>query len=452
MPVHRKLDPYALSRRAALEQARGDPRNQRLHQARSLAEFAPQALLYPLIPENLVLVVVFGLGQAAFDALLPGLWLAKLVPCALVVFLLEVVAHTAHGHGAPLRFTVDHLVSTAWRAVQAMVFVVGAVLLLIELARRDAPLATLAAYAACSLVLPAQLGLLAISDEFVAALDPRRWWDCVSAGGVAYAILVVLTAGALAGAAGVVPLWQAWLDVAQGVGLIAVDLAQVYLFFAAAHLLGAAFHVRREALGLVVLLQGKPAEEQDAESLAESVARVLALADEEEHHSRHDQAVALLATAPIGGHPPRPWLEALFEGACRRPKPYFAEAAGQRLIAQLVATQQWARALEVVVYAAQRWPRFQPAALDQRLLLAQHALERGDGYAFRQLTERLVELGVAPQAVDLGFLVARWCAERDDDAPAALAVLAPLLAQREHPTHRRIAALDAALRGAQRER
>jgi hypothetical protein len=445
--THRRRDPYTLSRAAAVEQARAQPRNRRLHEARSLADYAPHALAYPLLPENLVLVVAFGLGQALLDALFPHLWLARLLPCALVVFLLEVVAHTARGYGEPPRFTTAHLVAAFGRALPAMGLVGLAVVSLIVLVDRELHGATLVAFAFWSLALPAQLALLAITDDAFTAFDLRRAWHCLTAGGFAYAMLVVVTATVLAEPADIDLAWGALTDHLPASGSVVADLLQVYALFAVAHLLGAAFHLRRDALGLQAVVAARSEAEADAESLQESVARLLKLADEEEHHERHEAAAQLLLTAPFGSYPARPWLEELFEGACRRPKPYFAEAAGQRLVAHLVATQQWARALEVVVHAAQRWPRFQPANLDERVELARRAFELRATLAFRQLTERLEALGAAPQAVDLGFLVARWRAERDDDAAGALAALAPLLARTEHPAHRRIAALDAALRG-----
>jgi len=444
---HRKRDPYTLSRNAAVEQARALPRNRRLHEARSLADYAPQALIYPLLPENLVLVLAFGLGQALLDALLPDLWLARLLPCALVVFLLEVIAHTAQGFGEPPRFTAGHLVAAFGRALPAIFLVGIAAASLYELAERRMFGATLLAFGAWCLVLPAMLGHLALDGEWIEALDPRRWLDCLVAGGFACAMLVVLAATVLAAPAGIELAWGAIAARLPVAGSVAADLLQVWALLAVAHLLGAAFHIRREALGLRVILAARSEDEADAESLQESVARVLALADAEEHHRRDEAAVRLLATAGIGGHPPRAWLEELFEGACRRPKPYFADTAGQRLVAHLCANQQWARALEVVVHAAQHWARFQPGTLAERTALAHQAFERRAALAFRQLTERLDELGDAPQVVELGFLAARWRAEREDDAAGALALLAPLLARTEHPMHRRIAALDAALRG-----
>lgn len=447
MTVHRRVDPYTRSRVAARDQARSDPRNQRLHSAPSLADYAPQALLYPLQVENLVLVLGFGLAQTGLAMLFPDLWLAKLVPCALVVFLLEVVFHTAHGFATPPIFTVEHLVGVASRGLIAIVLVAAVAFGLAAAATSADPGTTLLLLGAGAILLPAQLGLLALTGEIAVAIDPRRWWGVLVAGGVAYWIVVVVTLAALAGAAGLRPAWSGALAALPAPGVFASELAQVYFFFAVAHLLGAAFHLRREVLGFEAIVTGRSEGEHDAESLQESVARLLKLADEEEHHERHDAAVQLLLTAPFGSYPARPWLEELFEGACRRPKPYFAEAAGQRLVAHLVAVQQWARALEVVVHATQRWPRFQPAALDQRVALAEHALELRATLAFRQLTERLEALGAAPQAVDLGFLVARWRAERDADPAGALRALAPLLARTEHPRHRRIAALDAALRG-----
>lgn len=443
MVTHRRRDPYALSRDAARAQARAEPRNARLLEARSLAQYAPQAVLYPLYPENLVLVLGFGVLQAIFDALLPDLWLTALLPCALVVYLLEVIAHTAQGHGTAPPFTADHLTTALGRALPAILVVLTVVVAIIHFGRADAPGAALMVLALASLLLPAQLGLLALTGESLASLDPRGWWNCIAAGGVAYALLVALTAVALASVAGLAPAWDQLFGGAPFITGVVVESLKVWAVLGAAHLLGAAFHLRREQLGLKVALSAKSDEESSTESREESVARLLALADAEESAGRPEAAVALLTTAPIGSHPTRPWLEDLFEGACRRPKPYFADSAGQRLVAHLVAEQQWVRALEIVVLAAQRWSRFQPAAADERLKLATQAFERGHALAFRLLTAEHAAAG--PIAVDLAFLAARWRAEREGDEAGARTLLAPLLAQSGHPAQRRIAAYAAAL-------
>lgn len=443
MATHRQLDPYARSREAAREQARAEPRNARLHHARSLADYAPQALLYPLQLECLVLVLVFGTLQAALDALLPSIWITALLPCALVVYLLEVVAHTSQGHGTAPPFTVEHLVAALARALPAILVVLATVVAIVQLQRHDESGAALLVLGFASLLLPAQLGLLALTGETLTSLDPRGWWGCIAAGGIAYAILVALTAVALASVAGIAPSWAMLLADLPFASGVLVQALQVYAVLAAAHLLGAAFHLRRDQLGLKVALSAKSDAETSVESREESVARLLALADAEEHHRRPEAAVALLSTAPIGSHAARPWLEDLFDGACRRPKPYFADAAGQRLVAHLVAEQQWVRALEIVVLAAQRWSRFQPASPGERLKLANQAFERRAELAFRLLTADAESAG--PCALELAFLVARWRAEREGDEAGARALLQPLLAQTAHPAQRRIVAYAAAL-------
>ena len=443
MATHRRLDPYALSRDAARAQARAEPRNARLLEARSLAQYAPQALRYPLYLENLVLVLGFGALQALIDSLLPEIWITALLPCALVVYLLEVIAHTSQGHGTAPAFTVDHLTSALSRALPAILVVLMVAVAIVQFGRNDEPGLALLTLAAASLLLPAQLGLLALTGETLASLDPRGWWRCIVAGGMAYALLVALTAVALASVAGIAPSWAAPIGDLPLVGGVALESFKVYAALAAAHLLGAAFHLRRGQLGLKVALSAKSDDESATESREESVARLLALADAEEDRRRPEAAVALLTTAPIGSHAPRPWLEDLFEGACCRPKPYFADSAGQRLVAHLVAEQQWVRALEIVVLAAQRWPRFQPASPEERLKLATQAFERGAALAFHRLTAEPETAGQS--ALELGFLAARWRAEREGDEAGARAMLVPLLAAASHPAQRRIAAYAAAL-------
>lgn len=443
MTTHRRLDPYENSRRAAREQARGEPRNARLLEARSLAAYAPHALLYPLYVESLVLVLLFGALQALIDAALPQIWLTQLLPCALVVYLLEVVAHTAQGYGTAPRFTIEHLVSALVRALPAVFAVLLAAVTIVQLEARDAWGWAFVALAVASILLPALLALLALRGAWIEAFDPRLWLRCILAGGYAYMILVAMTAAALASVVGIAPRWATLLEGLPFASGFVVQSLQVYAMFFAAHLLGAAFHLQRDRLELKVALSARSEDEVDSESLQESVARLLALADAEEHHHRDAAAVALLSTAPIGSYPARPWLEELFEGACRRPKPYFAETAGQRLVAHLVTEQQWSRALEVVVLAAQRWARFQPAASAERLKLAAQAFERRHALAFRYLTAAADAEGDV--ALELAFLAARWRAEREGDEVAARALLTPLLLSSSGALKQRIAAYAAAL-------
>jgi hypothetical protein len=441
--THRRIDPYERSRAAAREQARREPRNARLLQAPSLAAYVPAAALYPLYPENLVLVLLFGALQAGVDAALPEIWLTQLLPCALIVYLLEVVAHTAQGYATAPPFTVDHLTSALGRALPAIFAVLLAVVTILQLEQRDSWPEAFAALALASICLPAVLGLLALRGAWLEAFDPRRWLVCIAAGGYAYAILVAMTAVAIASVVGIAPRWATLLEGLPFASGLVVQTLQVYAVFFAAHLLGAAFHLQRDRLELKVAVRARSDDEADQESVQEAVARVLALADAEEHHGRDPAAVALLGTAPIGSHAARHWLEELFEGACRRPKPYFAETAGQRLVAHLVGEQQWSRALEVVVLAAQRWARFQPAAAADRRALAEQAFERRAALAFRLLT---ADDGAAGSvAGELAFLAARWRAERDGDEAAARALLAPLLAISSGALKQKVAAYAAAL-------
>jgi len=441
--THRRIDPYTLSRAAARDQARREPRNARLLEARSLAAYAPHALMYPLYLENLVLVLLFGGLQAAIDAALPEIWLTQLLPCALVVYLLEVVAHTAQGYGTSPPFTVDHLTAALGRALPAVFAVLLAVIVILQLERIDDWGGAFVALGLASICLPAVLGLLALRGAWLEAFDPRRWLTCIAAGGYAYAILVAMTAVALASVVGIAPRWATLLEGLPFASGFVAQTLQVYAVFAAAHLLGAAFHLQRDRLELKVALSARSDEEIETESVQEAVARLLALADAEEHHGRDAAAVALLSTAPIGSYAPRHWLEELFEGACRRPKPYFADTAGQRLVAHLVVEQQWSRALEVVVLAAQRWAKFQPASAAERRVLAEQAFERRAALAFRLLTAEHEAAGAV--AHELAFLAARWRAERDGDEAAARALLGSLLPVCSGALQQRVAAYAAAL-------
>lgn len=445
--AHRQLDPYSRARDAARDLARADPRNRRLHDARSLLEYLPAVAAYPLNLEVLLAALVLGTGFWLGTATIAGIWLGVAFSVGIVIYWLEIVRATAIGYGAPPGFAATAF-GRLLDALLALLPVVAFVVLAGFGASRGMPALHYGAIGVGAAVLPAILVVIAVEGSLIEALDPRRWARFVFDGGGPYWTTMALAAFLLwrAAAIGAPTASDVITNLERFTG-IADRILMVGLAFVFAHLLGAAVFLRREALGFQAVLQGKGDDEIATESLQESVARLLKLADAEEHHGRHEQAVSLIATEPMSSHAPRQWLEELFEGACRRPKPYFAEAAGQRLVAHLCAAQQWTRALEVVVHAAQRWHRFEPASLDDRVRLAGHALERGDALAFRQLTLHLDELGADPHAVELGFLVARWRAEREQDATGALAALAPLLARTEHPSHRRIAALDAALRG-----
>lgn len=413
-----------------------------------MLHYLPTAAVYPLCPELIGVVLVIGSGiWFGFQALI-GLWLGIPLLSGAMAYLVEITARTANGFATPPTFTAQHFVELPALGFAALLLLGLAVVGVTAAERHAAPWVGIGGLVAIALALPASLVVLGLERRLLRALDPRRVIPLMFQGGIAYLVIAALTAFVLRDAVALLPDAPSAEELAggrKGGGLLWA-LAVFYLALVAAHLLGAAVFLRRKAFDFRPTLEPMTELDESAVSLQESVARLLALADEEEHHSRHDAAVALLTTAAIGSHAPRPWLEELFEGACRRSKPYFAEAAGQRLVAHLVSIKQWVRALEVVVHAAQRWPRFQPANLDERVLLAQHAFDRHGVFAFRQLTERLEELGSAPQAVELGLLAARWRAEHDGDVAGALKLLAPLLALKAHPAHRRITALDAALR------
>lgn len=448
MPTHRRLDPYSRSRDAALELARADPRNARLHGARSLLAYLPFAFVYPLAPECLLLVVLLGAGiWLGFQALV-GLWFGVPLLAGALVYLLEVAAHAANGFGTTPVFTAAHLAHLPLVALEAVLIGALAVSAVMVGERSSSDWVVWSAPVVGGLLLPGVLVTLAVEQSLLRALDPRQLAAFVLRGGVPYLAVAALTALLLHAAPGQLPGVPEASELISGRKTSGVlwAITVFYLALVAAHLLGAMVFLRREALGFAAVLQAKSADQLDSESLQESVARLLALADVEEDQRRGDAAANLLRTGPFGSHAARPWLEELFEGACRRPKPYFAEAAGQRLVSHLVTTRQWPRALEVVVHATQRWSRFQPSSLPERVTLAEQALERGMAHAFRQLSADIGALGADPAAVDLGFLAARWAAEREDNHAAARAHLAPLLARREHPSHRRIVALDAALR------
>lgn len=445
MTTHRRLDPYARGREVARDLARADPRNARLHSARSLLAYLPWVALYPLYPELLVLVVVAGAALWLGFQSLTGLWLGVPLLAGLLTYLVEVVAATANGYATAPAFTAAHLTRLPLIAFKALLLLALAVSVVFVAGHNDAAWIGWAALVGVGLVTPACLALLGLEGGLAPALDPRNLAAFVSGGGAAYLGVALLcmvllyfapqllpqtpTAVELVGGgAGAGPLWSVWV---------------VYLAIAAAHLLGATVFIRREALGLRVTLAGRSADEHASETLQESVARCWIQVEAALMAEDDAAAERLVRTHPYGGHPPHAFLEAMFDRALAQPKPYLVIAAGERLLAHLIAARRWPRALEVYVHASERWARFQPALPSDRVQLATIALERGHALAFTRLTHESAAAGEI--AADLTFLAARWRAERDGDEAGARALLAPLLVAPAHPAQRRIAAYLAAL-------
>lgn len=430
--------------------ARAEPRNARLHSATSLVAYLPWALLYPLYPELLVLVVVLGaLTWLGFQTLM-GLWLGVIVLAGLLAYLVEIVWFSANGHGTAPAFTSHHLSRLPLAAFEALLLL-ALVLGLVFAAGEAGPWARWGAVLGLACIAPAAFALFGLDRTLASALDPAKLFAFVAGGGVGYAVVAVLTALLLAASDALLPAAPGSArDLVAGreSGGAAWAVATVYGAFASAHLLGALVFLRREALGIKTTLAGRSADEAARETLEGSVARCWAQVDAAMDAEDDAAAERILRSQTSGAHAPHPWLEALFDGALKRPKPFLIIAAAERLIAHLVATKRWPRALEVYVHARQRWARFQPALPEERVALAAAALERGDALAFGYLMEGVAEDPAAQP--ELAFIAARWRAERDKDEAGARALLAPVQGKAKGPLAQRIAAYAAALGGASR--
>ncbi len=425
--------------------ARADPRNARLHGARSLLEYLPFVVLYPLYPELLVVVIVIGAALwLGFQSLI-GLWFGIPILAGVLAHLIEIVAETANGRGTPPSYTHVHLVGLPLLAFKALLLLALAVTAVAIAFTADAGWIAWAVLAATALVLPASLVLLGLSRALSESLDPRNVFALIVQGGPAYLGVALLCMALLYAAPELLPTVPRPDELAGGrAGWGATGaIATLYLAIAAAHLLGAMVFIRREALGLRVTLVGRSDDEHAQETLQETVARCWVQVEAALMAEDDAAAERLVRTHPYGAHAPHPFLEAMFDSALARPKPYLVIAAGERLLAHLIAIQRWPRALEVFVHASERWAKFQPALPADRIRLAAVALERGHALAFSRLTQEREAAGDA--ATELTFLAARWRAERDGDEAGARALLAPLLQAPVDPTQRRIAAYVAAL-------
>jgi hypothetical protein len=441
---HRRTDPYARGREEARALARAEPRNARLHGARSLLAYLPWVLLYPLYPELLVLVVLLGAALWLSFASLLGLWLGVPLLAGLLAYLMEIVQASANGRATAPVYTAAHLSRMPLLAFEALLLFALAICTVFVAGHAEAAWIGGVALVGVGLLVPAAFVLLGLEGSLEPALDPRNLVALIAGGGGAYLMVALVCMALLWFAPELLPAAPKATELATGRAsagpLFAVGV--VYGAFAAAHLLGAMVYLRREALGLRVTLAGRSAEEEAHETLQESVARCWTQVDAALMAEDDAAAERLVRTHPFSAHPPHPWLEAMFEAALARPKPFLIIAAGERLLAELIAQKRWPRALEVYVHAGERWARFQPAAPAERVQLATIAFERGHALAFTRLTEHLAEAG--PAAAELRFLAARWRAERDGDETAAKLLLAPLL-QTEGPLRQKAAAYLAAL-------
>jgi hypothetical protein len=153
-------------------------------------------------------------------------------------------------------------------------------------------------------------------------------------------------------------------------------------------------------------------------------------------------AADAIQAEPGGPADLRRFHEDLFEQiSFRHRKVELLHLQGQRLIRQLIEGKRLARALDVAEQCFDAHRDFAPETPAEAVALADEALRtRRDGLFERLTHDAVTRHGGRPESASLTFLSAKYWYERRHDPARARQILQPLLALRDHPQHRQIAA------------
>ncbi|HUP91768.1 MAG TPA: hypothetical protein VM074_05925 [Solimonas sp.] len=394
----------------------------------SLLAYLPQILAYPLHgfcpPVTLMIALFTWIGVKSFM----GLPMLAITAIWALHYLLNIIDHTSHGHATPPPLGGEAAFLGIGTVFQALLLPLAALTAAWGLHFGPAARAVLGLAA---FLWPAALFALATSRDWNAAANPLRWLHVIAGMGLAYLLPCALLALGV-GLLGMVP---------AGAGLALLTALVCYVLFATAHLLGFVGYHRREQLDLDTRV-GDPAEKRAREDQEQRIEGLLARIEQ----SLNAGEVGTAARAIAAESGDRGFFEELFERLLRRRHPVLLHTAGRRLVTTLVAERRLARAVEVYEACEHQHPGFEPESPEQLPLLAGQALEQRLAGLFEKIAGDIERRYPGdPVAVPLGLLQARyWSEQRQDDA-RALAVLAPLRAQRQHPQHAQVESLVRAL-------
>lgn len=409
--------------------------DRRMAETPNLAKYLPRILLYPLSGHALATLLLLGtflwLGMQSIF----GIALLAIAAPWTFHYAEAVIDQTAAGRATPPQFGGEMIfLGSNFGALRPLLGIALAVSGW-KFARAYGPDAEIAALAVAAFLLPAWMLLVATHDSLLVAFNPAKLIGAIVGIGVTYFAVCLILALA---AAGVV------VSVGTGVQPVAI-FGSIYLWLMTFHLLGYVAYHRAEQLGFPVKTPAPTEASRAMERQSERVAAVLRGVDAALNARDLDGAGRALLSDPGGPADPRLFHEELFEELQRRRNVALVHLQGQRLVSLLVREKRLARALDIAETCFDAHRDFAPDTGAQAVALADAALQARREGLFQRLThDAATRYAGTPTAVSLQFLAAKQACDKRDEARAR-ELLRPLLAQKDHPQHRQIAAFAKAL-------
>lgn len=414
--------------------------DRRLAEADSLRQYAPQLLRYPVRGYALGVVIVVGiLFTLSLRAGIFGIAMDALLAAATCFYLLEVVGDTMTGRARPPVLGTEFFSEIEFGAIALMlVYLIGLILIPTYLGEFHRNAATLWLSRIMLFLFPAFIALLATEEHFWNALNPLKLGVFILQMGWAYLLVCLIM---------VASLWAARILGAHLLGVLPLMLF-LYCAILACHTLGFVAYHRQEQLGLSVAVE-KPTE--NTRKIAEREAALKRLLNRVDRlvAARNARAAAPLILTPAEEPvEPQYFYQELFEALHRRRDWALMLITGTRLIAVLAQHKHYKHALDIYEQCLDVTPQFEPRDANLALTLAQVALQSKRFTLFEKIAGGIsVRHSGTELTTSLQFLRARYLAEFKKDDVGAIALLDPLLAEKNHPWHARIHGLHVALSG-----
>ena len=318
----------------------------------------------------LTMVVFFLLTKLAVAAGLFGIWLAIVILPAMFRFLMEMVdARILDRKVEPPGIEMFNWIAGAW-TLMPFALLVGMVWLLIEMAERFGPLASLALGAVLLCLYPASMAILALTRSAIGSINPVAVSRLIRICGPNYWLIPAVVAG-------LAVVFQ--LLGQAGLPKLALDFANVYLFFLLFSLTGAIV-ARSDAVKHVE--NPEPAEpgEDVVEALAEKgrvkiLDHAYGLISRGNREGGFAHIQSHLDKSPSIADDYRWFFEAMLSWEETDPALFFA----QRYLSYLLSLDDQVAALKLVSRCVLENPRFRPLPDDRdRMLELAQAYGRDD--------------------------------------------------------------------------
>ncbi len=333
--------------------ARESPKHRVFLETPGTFAYLPTAVRWAVKPEVVSVALVCGIPVGLFSGTLTALWLSMLFGSGAVVWVAGVLTRAVWGFGDPPALRSEDIAGVGPAAIRAVVvgwLVVSGYLVLPE----SMPTVRVAYAIVTGALLPAAFALIAVEQALAPALDPRRLWRVLAAGGVVGWVLAATCGWGMIGmlaaadeALGNFGTAVALINTPPSVaGALTVALV-IWLAAVAAHLFGHALHHRHELAGLDVMLNVPDEIEAEGRSRARMVASA---ADRlESAANAHDKAAALriVTETPPEGVDPVVYYFDLWDAMHRRKLGAAATLVAAPLLAAAVNAKRYELATEV---------------------------------------------------------------------------------------------------------